>query len=158
MAAAEGDAKLTAHPVPLPPVLRSRELLPLSLVLSAPLLAAPAQAGLMRPVLELMRPQLEIRITRACLDALAGDVGELASQLEQPCRQIAGSASRCLVRETDASGKGLAVLGELMQRELGAEGERIVKRCIARLMGLPADSLEGVSLRQISQRFGAARR
>jgi hypothetical protein len=141
--------------LPLPP---SRAVALLAVALSGPLLAAPAQAGLMRPVLELMRPQLETRIIRACMDALAGDDPQLASQLQRPCRQLAAPASRCLVRETDASGKGLAVVGELMQRELGPEGERIVKRCIAQLVGLPANSLEGVSLRQLGQRFGGSRR
>ncbi|MCP9928990.1 hypothetical protein KBY90_13995 [Cyanobium sp. CH-040] len=126
--------------------------------MSGPLLAAPARAGLLRPVLELMRPQLETRISRACVDGLAGDDPQLASQLQRPCRQLAAPASRCLVRETDASGKGLAVLGELMQQELGPEGERIVKRCLAQLVGLPANSLEGVSLPQLVQRFGGSRR
>ncbi|MEX1317971.1 MAG: hypothetical protein AB1Z22_12720 [Synechococcaceae cyanobacterium] len=126
----------------------------LALLLAGPLLAGPAQAGLLRPVLEVMRPQLEKRITEACVDGLAGEVPELATQLQGPCRQLASRTSSCLVRETDASGKGLAVLSELMQRDLGPESERIVKRCIAQLVGLPANSLEGLSLQQLAQRFG----
>jgi hypothetical protein len=116
-----------------------------------------AQAGLLGPVLNLMRPQLEDRLTRACVEGLAGNQQSLASQLERPCRQLAAPTSRCLVKETDASGKGLAVLGELLQREMGPAGERIVKRCIARQLGLPANSLDGVSLREFHQRFGSSR-
>jgi hypothetical protein len=118
----------------------------------------PARAGLWRPLLELMRPQLEDRLTQACVEAVAGDQPALTSQLKRPCQQLAAPTSRCLVRETDASGKGLAVLGELLQRELGPQGERIVKRCIAKQLGLPANSLESLSLRQLAQRFGGSRR
>ncbi len=116
-----------------------------------------AQAGLWRPVLNLMRPQLEDRLTQACVEGLSGKQPQLASQLEGPCRQLAAPTSRCLVKETDASGKGLAVLNELLKRELGPEGERIVKRCIARQLGLPATSLDGLSLRDLTQRSGSSR-
>jgi len=105
----------------------------------------------------LMRPQLEDRLTQACVEGLAGKQPTLASQLERPCRQLAAPTSRCLVQETDASGKGLAVLKELLQRELGPEGERIVKRCVARQLGLPASSLDGLSLRELTQRAGSSR-
>lgn len=137
---------------------RPRALPLLALALGTALLAPPARAGLMRPVLELMRPQLESRIARACVDGLAGDNPQLSAQLQQPCRQFAAPASRCLVRETDASGKGLAVVREMMQRELGPEGERIVKRCIAQMVGLPANSLDGVSFQMLVHRFGTAQR
>ena len=116
-----------------------------------------ARAGLWRPLLELMRPQLEQRLTRICVEAVADRQPALASQLERPCRQLADSTSRCLVKETDAGGKGLAVLGELLQKELGPEGERIVKRCVARQLGLPATSFDGIPLRQLTQRFSDRR-
>ncbi|MFO8236696.1 MAG: hypothetical protein R6U00_00280, partial [Prochlorococcaceae cyanobacterium] len=115
-------------------------------------------ASLMKPLLELMRPQLESRITRACVEALEGSAPQLAGQLEQPCRRLAAPASRCLVRETAASGQELTVLAELLRQELGPESERIVKRCIAQMVGLPAGSLEGLSLRQLAELFGAASR
>lgn len=139
---------------PVPP-LHPRLLLVAAL---AALQASPAQASLMKPVLELMRPQLETRITRTCVDALAGSVPELADQLEKPCRRLAAPTSRCLVRETAASGKDLTVLAELLRQELGPESERIVKRCIAQLVGLPAASLEGLSLQQLAERFRSTRR
>jgi hypothetical protein len=117
----------------------------------------PAKAGLFRPLLNLMRPQLEQRLTRICVEAVADRQPILASQLEKPCNQLAASTSRCLVKETDASGKGLAILGELLQKELGPEGERIVKRCVARQLGLPATSLDAIPLRQLTQRFNEKR-
>lgn len=141
----------------MPPVPRLHRLLLLVAALAA-LQPSPTQASLMKPVLELMRPQLETRITRTCVDALAGNVPELAKQLEQPCRGLAAPTSRCLVRETAASGKELTVLAELLRQELGPESERIVKRCIAQLVGLPAASLEGLSLQQLAERFRSTRR
>jgi len=131
----------------------------LALVLAlATLLPQPAaRAGLWRPLLDLMRPQLEQRLTAICVEAVADRQPVLASQLEKPCNQLAASASRCLVKETDASGKGLAVLGELLQKELGPEGERIVKRCVARQLGLPATSFDAIPLRQLTQRFSDRR-
>jgi hypothetical protein len=43
-----------------------------------------ALAGLWRPVLNMMRPQLEDRLTQACVEGLAGKQPNLASQLERP--------------------------------------------------------------------------
>jgi hypothetical protein len=83
---------------------------------------------------------------------------QLAGQLEPPCRRLAVPTSRCLVRETVASGNERAILADLMRQQLGVESERIVKRCIAQVTGLPAGSLEGVPLRQLAERFGAAGR
>jgi hypothetical protein len=128
-------------------------------LLAALLLApAPAQASLMRPLLELMRPQVEQRIAAICLEkATAGQAG-LRQQLEQPCRQLARTTSHCLVEETEASGQVLAVMGELLQQHLGPAGERISKRCLARLVGLPPSSLEAIPLRQLTEAFMGSRR
>ena len=119
---------------------------------------APARANLMRPVLELIRPQVEQRITSLCLEKAAAGQTSLRQQLEQPCRQLARTTSRCLVDETEASGKTLAVVGELLKQQLGPEGERIAKRCLARLVGLPPNSLEAIPLRQITGAFVGGQR
>lgn len=119
---------------------------------------APAQAGLMRPVLELVRPQMEQRLASICLERAAGGQAALQQQLEQPCRQLARTTSRCLVEETDASGKALTVMAELMHQQLGPESERITKRCLARLVGLPPGSLDAIPLRQLTDAFTGSRR
>ncbi len=150
-----------------PPLVAGSRALPwlTALMLLAP---APAQAGLWRPVLDLLRPQLQERLTRTCMEtvseALQGALKaspqssrQLEDQLREPCRRLAGPASHCLVREADASGNSLALLQELLQRQLGPESERILQRCTARLLGLPPDSLAGLSLRQLAQRFGLRR-
>ena len=117
-------------------------------------LAVPAaQAGLLTPVLQLMRPQLERQLARTCVTMAASDDRELARSLEDPCRQLAGPTSRCLIEETDRSGRSLGVLSELISGRFGDDSEVVVKRCLARMFGLPASALDGVPLRQLAQRF-----
>jgi hypothetical protein len=116
---------------------------------------APARAGLLRPVLQLMRPQLESRLARVCVEAAAGDDPELRRSLRDPCRKLAVPTSKCLIEETDRTGRGLGVLTEMLAGRFGDDSEVVVKRCLARMFGLPADSLKGVPLRELGRRFGA---
>ena len=117
------------------------------------LLAGPAQAGLLTPVLQLMRPQLETRLARACVEMASGGDKELEQSLRDPCRQLAGPTSHCLIEETDRSGRSLGVLTELIGGRFGDDSEVVVKRCVARMFGLPTNSLDNVPLRQLAQRF-----
>ena len=118
-----------------------------------PLQAGAAQAGLMRPVLQLLRPQVEARLASLCVGWLGGADGALAASLEKPCRQLAAPVSRCLVEETDAGGNSLAVVSDLLSGRLGETSELVVKRCAARLLGLPPDSLRDVPLQEIAHQF-----
>lgn len=113
----------------------------------------PAQAGLLRPVLMLMRPPLENRLTRLCIDTVADGNSDLERRLQDPCRKLAGPTSRCLIEETDSSGRGLGVLSDLLAGRVGEDSEEVVKRCLARLFGLPADSLRDMPLRELARRF-----
>ncbi len=117
--------------------------------------APAARAGLLLPVLQLMRPQLESKLTEICLDNAASGNPELRRSLEKPCHQLAIPTSRCLIEETDSSGRGLGVVSELLAGRFGDDSEVVVKRCLARLFGLPADSLREMPLRQLARRFGA---
>ena len=114
-----------------------------------------AQASLLAPVLQLMRPQLENQLVRACLNSSSGGNPELRRTLEEPCRKLAVPTSRCLIEETESSGRGLGVLSELLGGRFGDDSEVIVKRCLARLFGLPADSLKVVPLKDLGRRFGS---
>ncbi len=118
-------------------------------------LARPAavQAGLLRPVLMLMRPQLEKRLTEVCVETAAGGRADLARSLQDPCRKLAAPTSQCLIEETDATGRGLGVLTEMLGGRFGGDTEVVVKRCLARMFGLPADSLRDVPLRELARRF-----
>jgi hypothetical protein len=116
-------------------------------------LPAAAAAGLLRPVLMLMRPQLEKRLTEVCVETAAGGRADLARSLQDPCRKLAAPTSRCLIEETDATGRGLGVLSEMLGGRFGGDSEVVVKRCLARMFGLPADSLRDVPLRELARRF-----
>jgi len=114
----------------------------------------PAAAGLLRPVLMLMRPQLENRLAQVCVETAAGGRPELERALQDPCSKLAIPTSRCLIEETDATGRGLGVLTEMLGGRFGDDSEVVVKRCLARMFGLPADSLGEVPLRELGRRFG----
>jgi len=116
---------------------------------------SPARAGLLTPVLQLMRPQLETRLAKVCVETAAGGNPELRRSLVEPCQQLAVPTSRCLIEETDSSGRGLGVVTELLSGRFGDDREVVVKRCLARLFGIPADSLREVPLRDLGRRFGA---
>jgi hypothetical protein len=114
----------------------------------------PAAAGLLRPVLMLMRPQLENRLAQVCVEAAGGGRPDLERSLQDPCRKLAIPTSRCLIEETDATGRGLGVLTEMLSGRFGDDSEVVVKRCLARMFGLPAESLREVPLRELARRFG----
>lgn len=113
---------------------------------------APAAAGLLRPLLDWMQPRLEARLTQACISHLAGADGGLAQRLQQPCLAVAKPTSRCLIDETDRSGRSLGVLSELLAGRFGSDSEAVVKRCLAKQLGLPAASLDALPLRELVQR------
>jgi len=120
---------------------------------SAMSLQAPAQAGLLRPLLNLLQPQLEQRLSQACVARLSAGDGDLAARLAQPCRTIAQPTSRCLIDETDRSGRGLGVISEMLAGRFGDDSAAVVKRCLARQLGLPVDSLRELPLLELVQRY-----
>jgi hypothetical protein len=116
-------------------------------------LASPSSASLLMPVLELMRPRLESRLADVCIQTAAGGSARLGASLEDPCRKLAKPTSRCLIEETNRTGRGLGVLTEMLGGRFGDDSEVVVKRCLARLLGLPVDSLRDVPLRDLTRRF-----
>ncbi|MFN6337389.1 MAG: hypothetical protein ACK41W_01480 [Cyanobacteriota bacterium] len=118
-------------------------------------MASPVEAGLLMPVLELMRPRLEARLAEVCIQTATAGSPALGASLEDPCRKLAKPTSRCLIEETNRTGRGLGVLTEMLGGRFGDDSEVVVKRCLARLLGLPVDSLKDVPLRDLTRRFGA---
>jgi hypothetical protein len=117
--------------------------------------ARPVAAGVLRPVLMLMRPQLENRLAQVCVEAAAGGRPDLERTLQDPCRKLAIPTSRCLIEETDSTGRGLGVLTEMLGGRFGDDSEVVVKRCLARMFGLPVESLREVPLRELGRRFAS---
>lgn len=126
-----------------------------SLLVGVVLAPNAAHASLLRPLLVLLRPQLERRLAKVCIDTAAGGQSDLERSLRDPCRKLAVPTSKCLIEETDNSGRSLGVLSELVAGRFGDDTEEVVKRCLARMFGLPADSLKDVPLRELGKRFGA---
>nr|WP_242036327.1 hypothetical protein [Cyanobium sp. FACHB-13342] len=110
------------------------------------------------PVLQLMRPQLEQRLKTVCVETGSSGNAALAAKLESPCAQLARPTSQCLVQETADSGRSLAILGDMIRGDLGTDSEVVVKRCLAKMLGLPADSLQAIPLKELAQGFAKTRR
>jgi hypothetical protein len=110
-----------------------------------------------QPIRALVAPVL---LTSLLLPVETGASGNaaLAAKLEGPCAQLARPTSQCLVQETADSGRSLAILGEMVRGDFGADSEVVVKRCLARMLGLPADSLQAVPLKELAQGFAKTRR
>ncbi|QVV66636.1 hypothetical protein KJJ24_09010 [Synechococcus sp. LA31] len=131
----------------------SASLAALSLIASS---GTPAQAGLLGPLLNMMRPQLESRITAACQQWASGGDRSLEERMAPPCRALAGPTSRCLIEETERSGRTFGVMTELLAGRFGDDSEVVVKRCAGRLLGLPPDSFQDVPIRELARRFKTA--
>ncbi len=131
---------------------------PLSALIVPGLLANLLGANLLLPVLQLLRPQLEQRIQAVCVKTASAGNASVAARLESPCAQLAKPTSQCLVEETAESPRSLAVLGEMVRGDFGVDSEVVVKRCLARMLGLPATSLEAIPLKELVQGFAKPRR
>ena len=113
-----------------------------------------ARAGLLQPVLQMLRPRLEAELTDTCATLASEATGGLEgveTLAKGPCRSAAKPMSECLIREAGRSGKELEVLSELIRGRVGDNSTLVIRRCVSSLMGLPADgqqSLDGL-LRQL---------
>jgi len=113
-----------------------------------------ARAGLLQPVLQMLRPRLEAELTDTCTSLVGEATGGLEgieTLAKGPCRSAAKPMSECLIREAGRSGRELEVLSELIRGTVGDNSTLVIRRCVSSLMGLPADgqgSLEGL-LRQL---------
>ena len=118
------------------------------------------QAGLLQPLLQMMRPKLESELADQCqqlakqaLKDAELDLEPLTSMGEQPCQALAKPVSECLIRETSRSGRELGVISELLSGRIGDDAQVVMKRCLASLLGLQATDLQNVPLSEIFQRL-----
>ena len=131
-------------------------LLAISLVLSG----GAAQAGLLQPLLQLMRPKLESQLADQCqrlakqtLRDAELDLEPFSSMGKQPCQALAKPVSECLIRETSRSGRELGVISELLSGRIGDDAEVVIKRCLASMLGLKATDLQDVPVSELFQRL-----
>ena len=118
------------------------------------------QAGLLQPLLQMMRPKLESELADQCqqlakqaLKDAELDLEPLTSMGEQPCQALAKPVSECLIRETSRSGRELGVISELLSGRIGDDAQVVMKRCLASLLGLQATDLQDVPLSEVFQRL-----
>jgi hypothetical protein len=118
------------------------------------------QAGLLQPLLQMMRPKLENQLADQCqqlakqaLTNVELDIEPFSNLGEQPCQAIAKPVSECLLRETSRSGRELGVISELLAGRIGDDAEVVIKRCLASLLGLQATDLQDVPLSELFQRL-----
>ena len=93
-----------------------------------------------------MRPRLEERLKNECLKLVSSEVSALQNLVNDSCQSMAGPASVCLIEETSRSGRELGVITELISGRIGDDAEVVIKRCLSRMFGLPANSLETINL------------
>ena len=106
-----------------------------------------AHAGLLQPLLQLLRPRLEEELTKSCTALVrdaSGGLDALSSLAEGPCRSAANPMSACLIREAGRTGKEWQVIGEVVRGEVGEHSQRIIVRCVSQQIGLPSKRLEGL--------------
>ena len=118
------------------------------------------QAGLLQPLLQMMRPKLENQLADQCqqlakqaLTNVELDIEPFSNLGEQPCQAIAKPVSECLLRETSRSGRELGVISELLAGRIGDDAEVVIKRCLASLLGFQATDLRDVPLGELFQRL-----
>jgi len=112
-------------------------------------LANPAAAGLLRPMLDVMRPRLEERLKDECLKLVSSELSALQNLVNDSCQSMARPATVCLIEETSRSGRELGVITELISGRIGDDGEVVIKRCLGKMLGLPATSLENLAWPEI---------
>ncbi|WP_239420348.1 hypothetical protein [Synechococcus sp. KORDI-100] len=110
---------------------------------------SPAAAGLLRPVLDMIRPRLEERLKDECLKLVSSEVSALQNLVNDSCQSMARPACVCLIEETSHSGRELGVVTELISGRIGDDAEVVIKRCLGKMLGLPATSLENLSLPEV---------
>ncbi|QNI86268.1 hypothetical protein SynPROS71_02511 [Synechococcus sp. PROS-7-1] len=130
-------------------------------------MAIEARAGLLKPLLQLMRPKVEQQLAGECqqlvkraigsIDPSSLPLGELLSDIDdtvmQPCRDLALPASECLIREASRSGRELGIFSELIGGRVGDDTQVVIKRCLASLLGLPATGLQDLPLEDLMLRL-----
>mgnify|MGYP007116335709 FL=1 len=130
------------------------------LAFSLTLSGGAVQAGLLQPLLQMMRPKLERQLADQCqqlakrtLKGAELDLEPFISMGKQPCQAISKPVSECLIRETSRSGRELGVISELLSGRIGDDAEVVIKRCLASLLGLQATDLQDVPLSELFQRL-----
>lgn len=106
-------------------------------------------AGIFKPLLNLLKPQLENSLYRECVKIIGGTDQNLVEISSKACRLVVQPISSCLINQADESGKTLVVIKEMILSKFGDASEIVVKRCFASMLLLPINSFQNIPLKQI---------
>ena len=112
-------------------------------------LALPVRAGLLSPLFWLGRPRLERRLAKRCVELTAGDNATLRETMKPACKDFAKPVAKCLIKQTEASGRAFGVIVEILRGEFGDDSEIVVKLCSASILDLPANTFIDIPLTDI---------
>ncbi|MEB3159757.1 MAG: hypothetical protein VKK03_09910 [Synechococcus sp.] len=104
-----------------------------------------SRAGILQPLLEMMRPRMEAKISESCTELVrevSGGLDGVSLLAEGPCRSAAKPISACLVREAGHSHRELQMITELLRGQIGDDSRQVIRRCLSSMMGLPANGLD----------------
>ena len=121
-------------------------------VLSTTIAMPIGYASIFKPLLNLLRPQLENSLFGECVKLIGGIDQNLIIISSKACRLAVEPISNCLIKQADKSGKTLVVIKEIIQSKFGDASETVVKRCIASILMLPINSFQNIPLKQIFTR------
>ena len=116
-------------------------------------LSLPVQAGLLSPLFWLGRPRLERRLTKKCVELTAGDNASLIERMKPACKNFTKPVAKCLIKQTEASGRAFGVIVEIIRGEFGDDSEVVVKLCSASIFNLPANTFMDVPLSDILEQW-----
>ena len=116
-------------------------------------LSLPVEAGLLSPLFWLGRPRLERRLTKKCLELTAGENASLRQKMKPACKEFAKPVAKCLIKQTEASGRAFGVIVEIIRGEFGDDSEVVVKLCSASIFNLPANTFMDVLLIDILEQW-----
>jgi hypothetical protein len=105
--------------------------------------------GILLPALMLLKPQVEGHLSKECLRMTAGNNSELAKLMEKPCQAIAAPIADCLIKESERTNNVLKVISEVISKKYGEGSETVTKACLAKTLGIPAESLKDVPLARL---------
>jgi len=105
--------------------------------------------GLLLPVVMLLKPQVEAHIKKEGVNMTSSGNKELQEIMERPCSEIAKPIASCLIKEAEGSGKLLGIISDLISKNYGVASEHVTKRCIAKTLNMPPDSLSSVPLKRL---------
>lgn len=73
--------------------------------------------------------------------------------MKPACKDFAKPVAKCLIKQTEASGRAFGVIVEIIRGEFGDDSEVVVKLCSASIFNLPANTFMDVPLSDVLEQW-----